>query len=78
MGPKGMGFPADGIENHGWKLYITSLVMIIAAGLVVVVRCASRVHLFTFGTDDIVIIFSLVSSATRYPASKISIEITFY
>lgn len=62
MGPKGMGFPADGIDNHGWKLYITSMVMIIVAGLVVTFRCASRVYLFNFGADDIVIIFSLVSS----------------
>ncbi|KAL9484084.1 hypothetical protein ACSS6W_002873 [Trichoderma asperelloides] len=36
MGPKGMGFPADGVDNHGWKLYITSMAMIILAGLAVV------------------------------------------
>lgn len=66
MGPKGMGFPADGIDNHGWKLYITSMVMIIVAGLFVTFRCTSRVYLFNFGADDIVIIFSLVSSAAIF------------
>ncbi|KAI1043844.1 hypothetical protein LB505_010716 [Fusarium chuoi] len=35
---RGMGFPADGVDNHGWKLYITSLVMIISSGLFVVAR----------------------------------------
>ena len=61
MGPKGMGFPADGTDNHGWKLYITSLVMIITAGVFVALRCASRICSFNFGADDTVIIFSLVS-----------------
>lgn len=61
MGPKGMGFPADGVDNHGWKLYIASMAMITLAGLVVVARCVSRAYLYNFGVDDIVIIISLVS-----------------
>jgi hypothetical protein len=72
MGPKGMGFPADGVENHGWKLYITSMVMIIVAGLVVFVRCASRIYLYNFGSDDIVIIVSLVSSFPILLASNLN------
>ncbi|KAM0248121.1 hypothetical protein ACHAQJ_009591 [Trichoderma viride] len=74
MGPKGMGFPADGVENHGWKLYITSMVMIIVAGLVVIVRCASRVYLYNFGTDDIVIIVSLLFSIVLSVAIQLAIE----
>lgn len=61
MGPKGMGFPADGVDNHGWKLYIASMSMVVLSGLAVVIRCVSRVHLYNFGLDDIVIIVSLVS-----------------
>lgn len=70
MGPKGMGFPTDGVDNHGWKLHITSLVMIILAGLAVVVRCISRVSLYNFGADDIVIIISLVSTLPTLPYSE--------
>lgn len=61
MGPKGMGYPTDGVDNHGWKLYIASMAMIIAAGVVVIARCIGRVYLYNFGADDIVIIISLVS-----------------
>ncbi|KAL7951348.1 putative PTH11-typeG-protein-coupled receptor [Trichoderma barbatum] len=74
MGPKGMGFPADGIDNHGWKLYITSMVMIIVAGLVVTARCASRVYLYNFGADDVVIIFSLLFSIVLSVAIQLAIE----
>ncbi|PNP56596.1 hypothetical protein THARTR1_03292 [Trichoderma harzianum] len=74
MGPKGMGFPADGIDNHGWKLYITSMVMIIVAGLIVAFRCASRVYLFNFGADDVVIIFSLLFSIVLSVAIQLAIE----
>lgn len=61
MGPKGMGFPADGVDNHGWRLYIASMAMIILAGLAVVARCVGRAYLYNFGVDDIAIIISLVS-----------------
>ncbi|KAL7932572.1 putative PTH11-typeG-protein-coupled receptor [Trichoderma chlorosporum] len=74
MGPKGMGFPADGMDNRGWKLYITSLVMIIAAGVTVTVRCASRLYLFTFGADDIVIIISFAFSIVLSVAVQLAIE----
>ncbi|KAL7797373.1 putative PTH11-typeG-protein-coupled receptor [Trichoderma ceciliae] len=74
MGPKGMGFPADGVDNHGWKLYITSMVMIIAAGLFVIARCSSRVYLFSIGADDIVIIVSLLFSIILSVAIQLAIE----
>ena len=66
MGNRGMGFPADGAEDQGWKLYITSLVMIILAGLFVIARLASRYWLFKLGWDDLAITFSLVSSCVRH------------
>ncbi|EXL51972.1 hypothetical protein FOCG_07785 [Fusarium oxysporum f. sp. radicis-lycopersici 26381] len=59
---RGMGFPADGIDNHGWKLYITSLVMIISSGLFVVARCIARYSIHKLGSDDVAIIVSLISS----------------
>ncbi|KAK2684928.1 hypothetical protein QWA68_016188 [Fusarium oxysporum] len=59
---RGMGFPADGVDNQGWKLYITSLVMIIAAGLFVVARCATRYSMHKLGSDDAAIVVSLLSS----------------
>ncbi|PTB62326.1 putative PTH11-typeG-protein-coupled receptor [Trichoderma citrinoviride] len=74
MGPKGMGFPADGTDNHGWKLYITSLVMIITAGVFVALRCASRICSFNFGADDTVIIFSLLFSIVLSVAIQLAIE----
>jgi hypothetical protein len=42
MGPYGMGFPSPGFEDHGWKYYIITLVMIIGAGLTVVARLCTR------------------------------------
>ncbi|RFN48066.1 hypothetical protein FIE12Z_7789 [Fusarium flagelliforme] len=57
-----MGYPTDGVDNQGWKLYITSLVMIIAAGLFVIARCLARFTIHKLGSDDIAIVASLVSS----------------
>lgn len=57
---RGMGYPIDGVDNQGWKLYITSLVMIIAAGLFVVARCIARFAIHKLGSDDIAIVASLV------------------
>jgi hypothetical protein len=55
-----MGYPTDGVDNQGWKLYITSLVMIIAAGLFVIARCLARFTIHKLGSDDIAIVASLV------------------
>lgn len=65
MGPYGMGFPDDGVPNQGWKLYITSLVMIISAGLFVIARCTTRYYFFKLGWDDLAVVVSLVSTATN-------------
>ncbi|KAM0475911.1 hypothetical protein ACHAPX_006793 [Trichoderma viride] len=73
MGPKGMGFPTDGVDNHGWKLYIASMVMIISAGVAVVARCIGRVYLYNFGVDDIVIIISLLFSVVLSAAVQVAI-----
>ncbi|KAK7413377.1 hypothetical protein QQX98_007754 [Neonectria punicea] len=62
MGDKGMGFPVDGVDNQGWKLYITSLVMIITAGLFVIARCSTRYSMHKLGWDDAAITVSLLSS----------------
>ncbi|KAL7923337.1 putative PTH11-typeG-protein-coupled receptor [Trichoderma austrokoningii] len=74
MGPKGMGFPIDGVDNHGWKLYIVSMTMVTFSGLVVVARCVGRLYLYNFGADDVVIIISLLSSVAVSAAIQIGIE----
>lgn len=55
-----MGFPDNGVDNQGWKLYITSLVMIITAGLFVIARCSTRFFMHKLGSDDAAIVVSLV------------------
>ncbi|KAF7555921.1 hypothetical protein G7Z17_g1790 [Cylindrodendrum hubeiense] len=59
IGDKGMGFPTDGVDNQGWKLYITSLVMIIVAGLFVVFRCTTRYSMHKLGWEDAAVVLSL-------------------
>lgn len=57
-----MGFPSDGEANQGWKLYLTSLVMIIVAGLTVVARIVVRLRGdVALRADDYAIVASLVS-----------------
>lgn len=57
-----MGFPTTEYDNNGWKLYITSLVMIISAGVFVIMRCSTRLWFAKFGWDDVAIVASLVCS----------------
>ncbi|KAF4975988.1 hypothetical protein FZEAL_7295 [Fusarium zealandicum] len=66
MGDKGMGFPADGVDNQGWKLYITSLVMIITAGLFVIARCSTRYWMRELGWDDAAVVVSLLAVHNGY------------
>lgn len=62
MGPYGMGFPQNGVDNHGWQMSITAVVMIILAGLFVIARCTTRIWMLgKIGWDDVAIIVSLVS-----------------
>ncbi|KAM0738705.1 hypothetical protein ACQRIT_006442 [Beauveria bassiana] len=62
VGGRAMGFPTSEYGNDGWKLYITSLVMIICAGIIVTARCSTRFWLAKLGWDDVVIIASYCSS----------------
>ncbi|KAL7958605.1 putative PTH11-typeG-protein-coupled receptor [Trichoderma compactum] len=48
--------------------------MIIFAGLFVTFRCASRVYLFSFGADDVVIVFSLIFSIVLSVTIQLAIE----
>ncbi|OAQ68777.1 hypothetical protein VFPPC_04966 [Pochonia chlamydosporia 170] len=74
MGPRGMGFPADGKDNNGWKLYISSLVLIIVAGLTVIARCVTRLWLNKPGWDDAVIVLSLCFSIIVSVSMQLAIE----
>ena len=58
---RGIGFPNNGADDQGWRLYLTSLIMILAAGLFVIARCIMRLARRTFGWDDAAIVASLVS-----------------
>ncbi|RGP63505.1 hypothetical protein FSPOR_8558 [Fusarium sporotrichioides] len=62
MGDRSIGFPTDAGDNQGWKLYITSLVMIITAGLFVSARCIARYSIHKLGSDDVAILVSFLSS----------------
>ncbi|KAH7155981.1 hypothetical protein EDB81DRAFT_944525 [Dactylonectria macrodidyma] len=74
MGDKGMGFPQDGVDNQGWKLYITSLVMIITAGLFVIARCATRYDMNKLGWDDVAVVVSLLSSIIVSVSMQLAIQ----
>lgn len=55
-----IGFPSDGVPNQGWKLYITSLTMVLVAGVTVIARLATRYKFKALGWDDLAIVVSLV------------------
>ncbi|KAM5341226.1 hypothetical protein ACJ41O_015335 [Fusarium nematophilum] len=74
MGDKGMGFPTDGVDNQGWKLYITSLVMIITAGLFVIARCSTRFWMHKLGWDDAAVVVSLLSSIIVSACMQLAIQ----
>jgi len=62
MGAHGMGFPNNGFDDQGWKMYITAVVMIILSGCFVVARGATRIWLVgKLGWDDLTITIALVS-----------------
>jgi len=55
-----MGESDGGIPDQGYQLYITSLVMVLVAGLFVICRLVVRYIGRNPGFDDYVIIMSLV------------------
>ncbi|RYN20768.1 hypothetical protein AA0119_g1565 [Alternaria tenuissima] len=58
-----MGFPSKDEDNQGWKLYLTSLIMILAAGLIVIARVVIRLQIgVKLQLDDYTIIASLMFS----------------
>ncbi|UNI19404.1 Acylglycerone-phosphate reductase [Purpureocillium takamizusanense] len=69
-----MGFPTDGVDNNGWKLYITSLVAIIVAGMMVISRCAARLWLSKLGWDDASIVLSLCFSIALSVSIQLAVE----
>ncbi|KAG9195561.1 1-acylglycerone phosphate reductase [Alternaria panax] len=58
-----MGFLSNGEDNQGWKLYLTSLIMVIVAGSIVVARVVVRLRTgVTLQSDDYAIVASLLFS----------------
>ncbi|OQN97528.1 hypothetical protein B0A48_16681 [Cryoendolithus antarcticus] len=68
------GFPHGGLPDQGWKLYITSVVMIVTAGLFTLGRCVLRLHTRQFGRDDIVIVVSLLFSILLSVTIQLAVE----
>jgi hypothetical protein len=58
---RGLGFPAEGVPNQGWRLSVVSITFVILAGLTTAARCATRLHTRQLGPDDYTILYSLVS-----------------
>ena len=54
------GFPTPDLPNHGYKVWLTLVIMIIIFGLFVVVRIATRITARQMGADDYAIIVALV------------------
>lgn len=69
-----LGFPSGGEANQGWKLYLTSLVMILSAGLVVIARIVTRFRAVKLGADDYTIVASLIS---QKPEPKVKRQMHF-
>ncbi|KAK6412043.1 hypothetical protein LTR95_018022 [Oleoguttula sp. CCFEE 5521] len=69
-----LGFPHGGLPDQGWKLYITSLVMIVTAGLFTLSRCVLRLHTRQFGRDDTVIVVSLLFSVLLSVTIQLAVE----
>ena len=55
-----IGFGTAGKPDQGWKLYITSLIMVLSAGLFVIARIATRIWSRQMGEDDYLVLTSLV------------------
>ncbi|KAB5566123.1 integral membrane protein [Coniochaeta sp. 2T2.1] len=75
MGPHGMGFPNNGFEDQGWKMYITAVVMIIASGLFVIARLTTRIWMHgKLGWDDFTIVLALAFSIVLSTMMCLAIE----
>ncbi|KAL2126829.1 hypothetical protein VTI74DRAFT_175 [Chaetomium olivicolor] len=74
MRDRGVGFPNNGADDQGWKLYITSLVMILTAGLFVVARCITRLMRHGWGWDDVAIVVSLAFSIVLSVAIQLAVS----
>ncbi|KAK3721346.1 hypothetical protein LTR37_003222 [Vermiconidia calcicola] len=59
------GFPTPGLPNHGWKVCISLVIMVIFSGLFVAVdsqaRIWTRISTHTLGADDIAISLAMGS-----------------
>ena len=54
------GFPTPELPNHGYKVFLTLVIMVVFSGLFVVARVSTRVATRQMGADDYTIIVALV------------------
>ncbi|KAK3297937.1 uncharacterized protein B0H64DRAFT_423839 [Chaetomium fimeti] len=74
MPDRAVGFSKDGSEDQGWKLYITSLVTILVAGLFVIARLVTRLVRRNPGWDDVSIVVSLSFSIVLSIAIQLAVS----
>lgn len=60
MANVGKGTPGD--PDHGWALYIVSVIMVILSGIFVMIRVAVRTSKKMMGADDWIIVAVCVNS----------------
>lgn len=65
----GKGTPSN--PDHGWTLWIVSVVMVVISGIFVIARVAIRLSRQMLGIDDYFIIIGLVRCSTDVPGTII-------
>lgn len=54
------GFSTPGLPNHGWRVWLALVIMIVISGTFVVFRVIARVSARQMGSDDYAIVAALV------------------
>lgn len=55
------GFSTAELPNHGWKVFMTLVIMVILSGLTVTARVSARVSAGQLGADDYAIMGAMVN-----------------
>ena len=55
------GFPTPGLANHGYKVWLAGVILIIISGLFVSARVSTRISMRQMGADDYAIVGALVT-----------------
>lgn len=72
-----MGLGTEAVPDHGYALFITSVVMVIQSGVFVCAPIAVRLARKTMGTDDYITFVALVSLFVCLTSTKPSLTLNF-